>query len=166
MNAITGSYIYLAYLRRNTMTRLDTTMLNDPFFIGFDRMIDRMSRSTPGQQSYPPYNIIRTGDETYELQLAIAGFKYDDLDITLKEGMLSIEGKQDSDDERKYLHKGISARSFKRTFTLMETIKVDNASLVDGILTVFLENIIPEEKKAQKIKINREDKSEREFLKG
>ena len=133
------------------MTRLDTSMLNDPFFIGFDRMLDRMNTTnTLSTTKYPPYNIIKTEDSQYELQLAIAGFTYDDLEITLKEGQLTING--------------ISARNFSRQFTLMDTIVVNGATLEDGILTVQLENVIPEEKKPRKIDISRP--SEKEFLKG
>jgi molecular chaperone IbpA len=140
-------------------------MLNDPFFIGFDRMLDRMTSTTLPTTSpkYPPYNVVKLDDDRYELQLAIAGFDYDDLDISRKLGVLTIAGNKDTDDDKNYLHKGISARSFKREFTLMDTIEIHGADLNAGILTVHLENVIPEEKKAQKIEINR---SERELLKG
>jgi molecular chaperone IbpA len=144
--------------------RIDATMFNDPFFIGFDRMLNRMQAPTPGQGNYPPYNIIKTEDEHYELQLAIAGFTYDDLDITLKDGVLTINGSQSEEDPRNYIHRGISARNFNREFTLMDTIVVNGAALEDGILTVELENVIPEEKKPRKIDINRSSK--KEFLKG
>ena len=134
--------------------RLDTSMLNDPFFIGFDRMIDRMRQETPSQANYPPYNIVKTSEENYELQLAIAGFTYDDLDIEVKDGVLTIAGDKNSDDVGNYLHRGISARSFRRTFTLSDTIVVNGANLDNGILTVVLENVIPEEKKPRKITID------------
>ena len=147
------------------MTRLDTSMLNDPFFIGFDRMLDRMNTTnTLSTTKYPPYNIIKTEDSQYELQLAIAGFTYDDLEITLKEGQLTINGNQTEEEPKNYLHRGISARNFSRQFTLMDTIVVNGATLEDGILTVQLENVIPEEKKPRKIDISRP--SEKEFLKG
>lgn len=138
-------------------------MLNDPFFIGFDRMIDRMREATPGQSNYPPYNIVKTEENFYELQLAVAGFTQDDLDVELKDGVLTVEGKKDGDDEKNYIHKGISARAFRRTFTLSDTIVVNGADLTDGILTVELENIIPEEKKPRKISIGR---GEAELLNG
>jgi molecular chaperone IbpA len=138
-------------------------MLNDPFFIGFDRMIDRMREATPGQSNYPPYNIVKTEENFYELQLAVAGFTEDDLDVELKDGVLTVEGKKDGDDEKNYIHKGISARAFRRTFTLSDTIIVNGADLTDGILTVELENVIPEEKKPRKITIGR---GEPELLNG
>jgi len=151
--------------KRSLDGRLDTSMLNDPFFIGFDRMLDRMNTTnTLSTTKYPPYNIIKTEDSQYELQLAIAGFTYDDLEITLKEGQLTINGNQTEEEPKNYLHKGISARNFSRQFTLMDTIVVNGATLEDGILTVQLENVIPEEKKPRKIDISRP--SEKEFLKG
>jgi molecular chaperone IbpA len=143
--------------------RFTTDMLNDPFFIGFDRMIDRMREQTPGQTNYPPYNIVKTDENFYELQLAIAGFNQDDLDVELKDGTLTIEGKKETDDERNYIHKGISARHFRRTFTLSDTMVVNGADLIDGILTIELENVIPEEKKPRKISIGR---GEPELLNG
>jgi len=143
--------------------RVTTDFLNDPFLIGFDRMIERMRDTTPNQQAYPPYNIVKVDDNEYELQLAIAGFTYDDLDIQIKEGLLTIEGKQEATDEKQYIHRGISGRSFTRVFTLADAVVVNGADLLDGILTVKLENVIPEAKKPRKIKINR---GEPEFLKG
>ena len=109
----------------NTRT-FNTNMLNDPFFIGFDRMLDRMTSTTlpTTAPKYPPYNVVKLDDDRYELQLAIAGFDYDDLDISRKLGVLTIAGNKDTDDDKNYLHKGISARSFKREFTLMDTIEI------------------------------------------
>jgi molecular chaperone IbpA len=143
--------------------RITTDFLNDPFLIGFDRMIERMRDTAPNQQAYPPYNIVKVDDDQYELQLAIAGFTYDDLDIQIKDGVLTIEGKQEATDEKHYIHRGISGRSFSRVFTLADTVVVNGADLNDGILTVKLENVIPEAKKPRKIEINR---GEAEFLKG
>lgn len=143
--------------------RINTSMLNDPFFIGFDRMLNRMQEQTPGQGNYPPYNIVKTDEHSYELQLAIAGFKYEDLEITLEDGKLNIIGNKYEEDTTEYLHKGISARNFTRTFTLMDTIVVNGADISDGILTIKLENVIPEEKKPRKIEINR---TEPELLNG
>lgn len=149
--------------KRSLDGRLDAAMLNDPFLIGFDRMIERMRDTAPNQQAYPPYNIVKVDDDQYELQLAIAGFTYDDLDIQIKEGVLTIEGKQEATDEKHYIHRGISGRSFSRVFTLADTVVVNGADLIDGILTIKLENVIPEAKKPRKIEINR---GEPEFLKG
>lgn len=138
----------------NTTRRITTTQFpQDPFFIGFDKMLDKLASATPGQTNYPPYNIIKTEDNKYELELAIAGFAREDIEIEVKDGVLSIEGRKDIEEGKNYLHKGISARAFRRQFTLADTIVVKGADLADGILTVELENIIPEEKKPKKIEI-------------
>jgi len=139
-------------------------MLNDPLFIGFDRMIERMRDQTPGQTNYPPYNIAKIDDDNYAIELAVAGFGEDELDIELKDGVLYIEGTKKDDEERTYLHKGISARGFRRSFTLSDTIVVRGAHFKDGILTVQLENVIPEEKKPRKIAIGKD--TEPELLNG
>jgi molecular chaperone IbpA len=133
--------------------RITTDIFNDPYFIGFDKMLNKLSTATPGQTNYPPYNIIKVEENHYELQLAIAGFSRDELEIEVKDGVLHIEGRKDVEDAKTYLHKGISARAFRRTFTLADTIVVNGADLADGILTITLENIVPEEKKAKKITI-------------
>lgn len=144
--------------------RFTADLLNDPFFIGFDRVLDRMHQQTPGQSNYPPYNIVKVDDDNYHIEIAVAGFGRDELDVELKDGVLSVEGKKEDKDETKYLHKGISARHFRRTFTLSDTIVVRGADFVDGILTIELENVIPEEKKPRKIAIG--GSSEPELLKG
>lgn len=134
--------------------RFTADLLNDPFFIGFDRVLDRMHQQTPGQTNYPPYNIVKVDDDNYHIEIAVAGFTRDELDVELKEGVLSVEGKkEDKETEGSYLHRGISARQFRRTFTLSDTIVVRGADFVDGILTIELENVIPEEKKPRKIAI-------------
>ena len=144
--------------------RLTADLLNDPFFIGFDRLLNKVQTPQGQTNNYPPYNIIKTEENWYELQVAIAGFKEDDLDIEIKDGLLSIKGnKVEEDTIYEYIHKGISARSFQRTFTLADTIVVRAADLKDGILTIELENVIPEEKKPRKIEIGR---AEKQLLKG
>lgn len=131
--------------------RINADLLNDPFFIGFDNLFNKVSKPTI-QSNYPPYNIIKTKENWYELQLALAGFKIEDLDIEFKDGILTIKGNKE-DTTHEYIHKGISTRSFVRSFTLVNTIAVRAADLVDGILTIELENIIPDEKKPHKIVI-------------
>ena len=150
----------------NTRT-FTADMLNDPFFIGFDRMVDRMRANTPGQSNYPPYNIVKVDEDNYAIELAVAGFNKNELVIELKEGVLHIEGKKNSDDvdeSTQYLHKGISARSFRRSFTLSDTIVVRGADFNDGILKINLENVIPEEKKPRVIEIGGGSTVEQELL--
>jgi molecular chaperone IbpA len=137
-----------------TTRRVTSDLLHDPFFIGFDKVLSKLASSTPGQSNnYPPYNIIKTEENHYELQLAIAGFSLEDLEVELKDGLLVVEGKKEDEDKAEYIHKGISARAFRRTFTLADTIVVNSADLKDGILTILLENIVPEEKRPRKIAI-------------
>jgi len=136
---------------------LSQALNHDPLFVGFDRILDRMHHINTHQQkttNYPPYNIIKDGDDKYLVQVAIAGWKQEDIDITVEDGELKIEGiapEKDADSE--FLHKGIALRSFRRTFQLADTVVVNGASLEDGILSVQLENIIPEHKKPKKIEI-------------
>lgn len=137
--------------------RFTADLLNDPFFIGFDRMVDRMRTATPGQTNYPPYNIVKTDESNYAIELALAGFNDDEISIEVKDGVLTVEGRKDEDAKTEYLHKGISARHFSRTFTLADTIVVRDAEFVNGILTIGLENVIPEEKKPRKIEIGRRE---------
>lgn len=110
-----------------------------------------MKQNTP----YPPFDIIDTGLDTYEIQLAVAGFNKKEIDITFQDQVVTIEGKKEitSTSDFKYLHKGIGARSFKHAFPVAEYVRVDNAALEDGILTVTLSRELPEELKPQTIKI-------------
>lgn len=135
--------------------RFTADMLNDPLFIGFDKLLNKMAHSTSGQNNYPPYNIVKVDEDKYAIELALAGFHEDEITIEVKDGILTIEGRKGDEAEVNYLHKGISARAFRRTFTLSDTIIVKEADFVDGILTINLENVIPEEKKPRQIPIGR-----------
>ena len=139
------------------------TALTDPFdrvktySIGFDRMFDRLlddSRVTT--QTYPPYNIVKVSDTDYAIQIAVAGFGKNDIEIETKENLLtikSVEKKEEVVDDTTYLHKGISNRAFKRTFTISDDVVVKGATFENGLLNIELEKIIPEEKKPHMIKI-------------
>jgi molecular chaperone IbpA len=138
------------------------TALTDPFdrvktySIGFDRMFDRLlDDSLVTTTNYPPYNIVKMDDTNYAIQIAVAGFGKDDIEIETKENTLSIKSKEKGDvvDETTYLHKGISNRAFKRTFTISDDVIVKGATFENGLLNVELERIIPEEKKPRLIKI-------------
>lgn len=140
------------------MTYLQTTKYDPLNTLGFDRIFDRMAQLTTApqnQQSYPPYNITINDDYFYTIELALAGFKEEDIDIELEDGVLTIEGNSGQrEDDREYVHKGIAARAFTRKFTLVDTIIVKGATFKDGILSVYLENVIPEEQKPRKVEIN------------
>lgn len=144
--------------------RMTTDLLSDPFFIGFDRVLNRMQNSTPGQTNYPPYNIVKLDDQRYTIEIAVAGFNEDDIEVELKDGVLNVFAEKADKDEGDYLHKGISARAFRRSFTLSDTIVVNGADLVNGILSIELENVIPEEKKPRKIDIGKKGKSAKKTL--
>ena len=127
------------------------------FAVGFDKMFDELSR-TDGSlngSNYPPYNIIRNTETTYTIEVAVAGFTESELDVELKNGELHVVGKKEglTEDPAKYLHNGIAARNFIRTFALAENVEVQEAAVKNGILSVTLEHIIPESAKPKKIAI-------------
>ena len=123
-------------------------------FVGFDRVIDLLNQNfEPNVNAYPPFNIEKLDEENYEIQMALAGFTESDLAIEVKEGTLTVEGNQESDSEVDFIHQGIAQRKFKKSWSLADTVVVNGARLTDGILKIALENIIPEEKKAQTIRI-------------
>ena len=126
--------------------------------VGFDRlasMIDTASR-LDGAQGYPPYNIERVDENAFSVEIAVAGFTSADLDIELKDGLLTVAGKKNETEDaggRNFLHRGIAQRSFIRRFQLADHVIVTGASLNHGILRIDLVREIPEEKKARKIEI-------------
>ena len=124
-------------------------------FIGFDQVLDRIreaAESMPKIPSYPPYNIKKIDDEHFVIEMAVAGFGKQNLDIELKEDTLTITGNLESED-KDYIYQGIANRAFTRQFTLADTVVVKNAELVNGLLKIALERYVPEEKKAKKIDI-------------
>ena len=130
----------------------------DKFFVGFDEQWNRMAKFhddvTKNIQNYPPYNIKKTDDNNYVIEIAVAGFSQSDIDIELNDGKLIVHGNTVSEDaESNYLFKGIANRSFTRSFVLDEQIVVKDAELLNGMLTVFLERVIPEHKKPRKIEV-------------
>ena len=131
------------------------------FSVGFESMFDRLLGDFPtvsnSQQSYPPYNIRREGDEKYFIELAIAGLNEDDLEVSLQSQVLNIRSKKESDQEPEdnYVHRGIAKRQFEREFTLSDDIVVKGCDLTNGMLTIELEKIIPEEKRARLIPIGK-----------
>lgn len=135
------------------MTRLSFT--SHPFLLGFeqlDQLVERTAKA--GSDSYPPYNIEQRGENAYRITLAVAGFAEDDLSITLEQGHLVVRGKTaDDSGERVFLHRGIAARQFQRSFVLADNVEVAAASLDCGLLHIDLERQLPEIT-VQQIKIN------------
>ena len=132
------------------------------FGIGFDNMFDELMRVTAQQSNtnYPPYDIVQISDDEYMISLAVAGFGHDNLTVTKDKKTLVVEGKHsrenvdNEDDEPKYLHKGISERSFRREFTLADHVEITNAHLELGILSIHLKREVPEEAKPKTIAIS------------
>ena len=133
-----------------------------PFSVGFDSIFeefDRMLESPERYNSnYPPYNIHKLSDNNYKIEVALAGFSKEDIELELKDSMLTIRNKTKekviNDESNGVIHKGISTRQFERSFTISEDIKVKNAELKNGLLNIDLERIIPDEKKPRLININ------------
>ncbi len=126
--------------------------------VGFDHLFNTLDRVTADSvnASYPPYNIERTDENAYRISVAVAGFNDDELDVEVKENTLTISGKkQSSEDEegRKFLHRGIAARSFTRKFELADNVEVRGAGLENGLLNIDLVREIPEEQKPRRIEI-------------
>jgi molecular chaperone IbpA len=127
------------------------------FGIGFDNMFDELMRINSQQSlNYPPYNIVKQTEDTFYIEVATAGFREGEIEINLDNRLLTIKGRnvRDENVSHEYLHRGISSRDFEREFTLAEHVEVVNASQQDGILTIYLERRVPEEKKPKAIAIN------------
>ena len=159
----------------NTLTRLtiggkhmknNLSIFNNlrPLTVGFDDMFDHFEhmmddsffRGTMG--NFPPYNIVKTGENTYDVELALAGFNKKDIEVEYKENMLTVKSKkqdkqEETDEDGNIIHRGISKRMFSKSFTIANDVEVKGAELKDGLLKVSMERIIPEHKKAKSIEI-------------
>lgn len=141
------------------VSTLAMDLFNDPFFIGFNKELNRLNRAyRTNSQSYPPYNIVKLDEDSYLVSIAVAGFSKDDLKVTLDDRTLLIEGelKDQTDGRKKYpeiIHNGIAGRKFSRSFALGEYMEITSADLKDGMLKIQIDRIIPEEKKPKTIEI-------------
>ncbi len=146
----------------NIPTALHLKSLDIPsihkFGIGFDSIFNDLNRlaSVAGKDNYPPYNVVKHDDDNYVIELAVAGFSKDSISIEVDQNQLKIASKvkEDVDEELEYLHRGISARHFERSFTLADHVYVKDAKMTDGILKVILERQLPEELKPRTIDIS------------
>ena len=134
--------------------------------IGFDRLFDLLENSTASQggENYPPFDLVKVGDNQYRIDLAVAGFKPDEIDITAQQNVLIVSGKKADDDENRgqdYIYRGIATRSFERRFALADHIQVRGADLKDGLLAIELVREIPEAMKPRKISIGGSEAQER-----
>ena len=133
------------------------TRVFDPFknmTVGFDNIFDQLSTLSDFDiPNYPPYNIKKIEKENYQLEMALAGFSKDEIDVEVKENTLTISARTSDKEEDSFVHQGIARRAFKRRWTLAEHLEVDDAKLKDGILIVEMKLNLPEEKKPKTIKI-------------
>lgn len=139
-----------------TLRSLDIPSIHK-FGIGFDSVFDELlNRTAQGQTNYPPYNVVKYSEDTFAIELAVAGFKDGEVTITTERNQLTVRGEQvvELSESVEYLHKGISARNFIRTWTLADHVEVVSAKSENGILTINLERKIPEEQKPKTIAIS------------
>lgn len=122
--------------------------------IGFDHLFDLAEAAQRvGEDSYPPYNIERLDENRFQISVALAGFKPDEVELTVEQNVLTLEGRKGDKDDRTFLHRGISARNFKRQFTLADHLEVKGADFENGLLVIDLQREIPEAKKPRRIAI-------------
>ena len=140
--------------------------------VGFDRLFDMLENNNfgQGQENYPPFDLIKLGDNDYRIELAVAGFKPDELDITAQQNVLLVSGRKqeetdgDSSGGNNYIYRGIATRSFERRFALADHIQVRGADMKDGLLSIELVREIPEAMKPKKINIGGSERSERSAI--
>ena len=141
-----------------TLRSLDIPSIHK-FGIGFDSIIDDLLRHTNQSVNYPPYNIVKNSEDSFAIELAVAGFREGDINITVEKNILTVKGEQaikvyeEGETKPEYVHRGISARDFARTFTLADHVEVIGASVENGILKIDLERQVPEEQKPKTVAI-------------
>ena len=164
--ALQGSSKVLAYTKEEIMNKNALSIFNQlrPVSVGFDNVFDHFEKMFEDDYfnaptvNYPPYNIVKTGENKYDVEVALAGYNKKDINIEYADNLLTIKSVKDSnsakkDSESGVLHKGISKRFFSKTFTIADDTEVKSAELKDGLLKVSLERVIPEAKKPKVIKI-------------
>ena len=142
---------------RKAVSLFDNFNQLTPYAVGFDRVFDNLSRYVDNNATstgYPPYNIRKEGDYNYVIEMALAGFAREDLEIEVADGVLTIRSvKEKSDDDVSNIYRGISYRKFVRKFTIADDIVVNGAKMENGMLSVDLERVVPEEKKPRLIEV-------------
>lgn len=135
-----------------TLTRFSNLI---PVTIGFDRIFEAFENTITEKVTYPHHNILKSGDNQYIVEMAVAGFGQDEIDIQIDNGKLHIRGSKEEKTGLDYLYRGIANRSFHKSIPLADSVIVNGAEMENGILKIYLENIIPEEKKSRKIEIGK-----------
>ena len=139
---------------RNTLSLIDNFNQLTPYAVGFDRMFDNLSRyvvNNATSTGFPPYNIRKEGDYNYVIEMALAGFGKDDIEVEVADGTLSVRSVKENSEDDSTLYRGISSRRFERKFTMADDIVVNGARLENGMLSLELERVVPEEKKPRLI---------------
>ena len=150
--------IILLAIKEITMTGIHTYFPRSSF-VGFDHLFKELEYTTKhSNDHYPPHNIIKVDDENFLIELAVAGFSQDELEVDVKERTLTVKGEHVSKG-REFIHRGISTKKFRRTFRLSEHVNVNGADIQDGILAIELEYLIPENQRPRKINIGNEEKN-------
>ncbi len=139
-------------------------------FVGFEPLLDELERIHSAGKSpkdnYPPHNVVKIDEEKFLIEMALAGFRKEDISVEVKDGILKVKGEMPKD-EREFAYKGISSRKFEKSFRLSEFVVIDGADLNDGILVVYARVELPEEKRPREIEIGSAGAStKKEFLKG
>ena len=138
------------------MIQMDTDITR--FAVGFDRMFDELARTagTLNASNYPPYNIVRVAEHEYHIEIAVAGFEENELDVELQNGELTVRGENKAESERvgNYLHQGIASRNFTRKFALADNVEVMGVTVRNGIMTIKLEVFVPQHEQPKKIAIS------------
>ena len=141
---------------RNTLSLIDNFNQLTPYAVGFDRMFDNLSRYVDNNTTstgFPPYNIRKEGDHNYVIEMALAGFGKDDIEVEVADGTLSVRSVKENSEDDSTVYRGISYRKFERKFTMADDIVVNGASLENGMLKLELERVVPEEKKPRLISV-------------
>ena len=129
------------------------SVFNDPFFVGFNREINKAT-NIYNSGNFPPYNIVQVDEDHFIIELAVAGFGEEDLDVIYQDGTVTIKGEKEEDDAE-YIHKGIATRKFTREFVLGSYLEITSANLDNGVLSVSLERNLPESMRPRQIEIVR-----------
>ena len=141
---------------RNTLSLIDNFNQLTPYAVGFDRMFDNLSRYVDNNTTstgFPPYNIRKEGDYNYVIEMALAGFGKDDIEVEVADGTLSVRSVKENSEDDSTVYRGISYRKFERKFTMADDIVVNDATLENGMLKLELERVVPEEKKPRLISV-------------
>jgi molecular chaperone IbpA len=142
----------------NALPRFDTNALAqlNRALVGFDRLFTEHAQVN---QTYPPYNIVKLDEDNYEIEIAVAGFTLNEIDVQVDKNQLIIKGEKEQREDVEYLHRGLAYRSFEKSLTLGEYMQVGNASIKDGVLRIALTRIVPEALKPRKIQVISYDKN-------